>query len=82
MDKLVDDYNSINREYVSLGKQKDAVKAQILERSQNASKIVSVNGTINCGMTKGSQGKYFTQDMVGGTITIKNAFIIKARKNF
>ena len=35
MDKLIDEYNAINREYVSLGKQKDAVKAKILERSNN-----------------------------------------------
>ena len=65
MDKLIDDYNAINREYVSLGKQKDAVKAQILEKSQNASKIVSINGTISCGMSKESKGKLITQDMVG-----------------
>ena len=65
MDKLVDDYNAINREYVSLGKQKDAVKAQILELSQNASKIVSNYGTISCGMSKESKGKLITQDMVG-----------------
>jgi len=74
MDKLVDDYNAINREYVSLGKQKDAVKAQILELSQNASKIVSINGTINCGMTKGSKGKYITQDMVGTYINPRKGF--------
>ena len=65
MDTLVDDYFAVNKEYVSLGKQKDSIKAQILEKSQNASKIVSKYGTINCGMTKGSQGKYITQDMVG-----------------
>ena len=65
MDKLIDDYNAINREYVSLGKQKDAVKAQILEKSQNASKIVSINGTLSCGMSKESKGKLITQDMVG-----------------
>ena len=65
MDKLIDDYNAINREYVSLGKQKDAVKAQILEKSQNASKIVSINGTISCGMSKESKGKLITQEMVG-----------------
>ena len=29
MDKLVDDYYAINKEYVSLGKTKDALKAQI-----------------------------------------------------
>jgi len=65
MDKLIDDYNAVNREYVSLGKQKDSIKAQILERSNNASKIVSVNGTISCGMSKESKGKLITQDMVG-----------------
>ncbi len=74
MDKLVDDYYAINKEYVSLGKTKDSIKAQILERSQNASKIVSKYGTINCGMTKGSQGKYITQDMVGTYINPRKGF--------
>ena len=74
MDQLVDDYNSINREYVSLGKQKESIKAQILEKSQGASKIVSKYGTINCGMSKASQGKYITQDMVGTYINPRKAF--------
>ena len=74
MDKLIDDYNTINREYVSLGRQKESIKAQILEKSQNASKIISKYGTINCGMTKGSQGKYITQEMVGTYINSRRAF--------
>ena len=65
MDKLIDDYNAVNREYVSIGKMRDQIKAQILERSNNASKIVSVNGTISCGMSKESKGKLITQEMVG-----------------
>ena len=65
MDKLIDDYYAINKEYVSLGKTKDTIKAQILERSNNASKIVSKYGTISCGMSKESKGKLITQDMVG-----------------
>lgn len=74
MDQLVDDYNSVNREYISLGKQKDSIKAQILEKSQDASKIISKYGTINCGMTKGSQGKFITPDMVGTYINPRRAF--------
>ena len=74
MDKLVDDYYAINKEYVSLGKTRDSIKAQILEKSQNASKIDSKYGTINCGMTKGSQGKYITQDMVGTYINPRKGF--------
>jgi len=65
MDKLVDDYYAINKEYVSLGKTKDTIKAQILERSNNAAKIVSKYGTISCGMSKESKGKLITQEMVG-----------------
>ena len=65
MDKLIDEYNSLNREYVDMGKRKDAIKAEILNLSQNASKIISCNGTINCGMSKESKGKLITQDMVG-----------------
>jgi len=74
VDTLIDDYNSVNREYVSLGRQKESIKAQILEKSQNASKIISKYGTINCGMTKGSQGKYITQEMVGTYINSRRAF--------
>ena len=74
MDQLVDDYNAINKEYVSLGKTKDAIKAQILEKSIGASKIISKYGIINCGMTKGSQGKYITQDMVGTYINPRKGF--------
>ena len=74
MDQLVDDYNSINREYISLGKQKDSIKAQILEKSQDASKIISKYGIINCGMTKGSQGKFITPEMVGTYINPRKGF--------
>ena len=74
MNTLVDDYNTINRECVSLEQQKKAIKAQILEKSGGASKIVSVYGTINCGMSKASQGKYITQDMVGTYINSRKAF--------
>ena len=74
VDILIDDYNSINRECVSLEQQKKAIKAQILEKSQGASKIISKYGTINCGMSKASQGKYITQDMVGTYINSRKAF--------
>ena len=49
----------------ALGKTKDSIKAQILERSQKASKIISKYGTISCGMSKESKGKLITKDMVG-----------------
>jgi len=65
LDKLIDDYNTISQEWFALGKTKDSVKAQILERSQKASKIFSKYGTISCGMSKESKGKLITQDMVG-----------------
>ncbi len=74
MDKLIDDYYAINKEYVSLGKTKDSIKAQILEKSVGASKIISKYGIINCGMTKGSLGKYITQDMVGTYINPRKGF--------
>ena len=65
MDKLIDEYDLVNKEYKSLEKTRDAIKAQILDLSQNASKIISVNGTISCGMSKPNKGKLITQDMVG-----------------
>ena len=74
VDKLVDDYNAVNREYYALGKTKDAIKAQILELSQNASKIVSHNGTITCGMTKGSKGTLITPEMVGTYLTPRKGY--------
>tara|TARA_R100001509_G_scaffold37257_1_gene20057 strand:+ start:3180 stop:4124 length:945 start_codon:yes stop_codon:yes gene_type:complete len=74
MDKLVDEYNTVSREYYSLGKTKDAIKAQILDLSQNASKIISANGTISCGMSKESKGKLITQDMVGQYVNPRKSY--------
>ena len=65
LDKLIDEYNMISKEAHALGKTKDSIKAQILERSQKASKIISKYGTISCGMSKESKGKLITKDMVG-----------------
>ena len=65
MDKLIGEYNMINKELHSMSKTKDSIKAQILERSQKASKIISKYGTISCGMSKESKGKLITKDMVG-----------------
>jgi hypothetical protein len=65
LDNLIDEYNITNRELHSLTKTKDSLKAQILERSQKASKIISKYGTISCGMSKESKGKLITQEMVG-----------------
>ena len=65
MDKLIGEYNMINKELHSMSKTKDSIKAQILERSQKASKILSKYGTISCGMSKESKGKLITKDMVG-----------------
>ena len=74
MDQLVKDYHAVNKEFASLSKTKDSIKAQILEKSQGASKIISEYGTINCGMTKASQGKYITEDMVGTFINQRKSF--------
>ena len=65
LDKLIDEYNQISKEAHALGKTKDSIKAQILERSQKASKIISKYGTISCGMSKESKGKLITKEMVG-----------------
>ena len=65
LDRLIDEYNITNKELHSINKTKDSLKAQILERSQKASKIFSKYGTISCGMSKESKGKLITQDMVG-----------------
>ena len=65
LERLIDEYNTANKELHSLSKTKDSLKAQILERSQKASKIVSKYGTISCGMSKESKGKLITQEMVG-----------------
>ena len=65
LDRLIDEYNITNKELHSINKTKDSLKAQILERSQKASKIFSKYGTISCGMSKESKGKLITQEMVG-----------------
>ena len=74
MDRLVDEYDTVSREYYSLGKTRDAIKAQILDLSQNASKIISANGTISCGMSKESKGKLITQDMVGQYVNPRKSY--------
>ena len=74
MDKLVDYYNTLRRTIKKDEDELKSVKAEILNSSQDASKIVSKYGTINCGMTKGSQGKYITQDMVGTYINPRKGF--------
>ena len=74
MDKLIDEYYTVSREYYSLSKTKDAIKAQILDLSQNASKIISANGTISCGMSKESKGKLITQDMVGQYVIPRKSY--------
>lgn len=74
MDKLIDEYYTVSREYYSLSKTKDAIKAQILDLSQNASKIISANGTISCGMSKESKGKLITQDMVGQYVNPRKSY--------
>ena len=65
MDKLVDYYNTLRRTIKKDEDELKSVKAEILNSSQGASKIVSKYGTVNCGMTKGSKGTYVTQEMVG-----------------
>ena len=74
MDKLVDEYNSINKEYYLLGKTRDAIKAEILNNSGGASKIMSNYGTISCSMSKASKGKLITPEMVGTYINPRKSY--------
>ena len=74
MDQLIADYIAVNAEYKSLNKTRDAIKAQILSMSQNASKIISQHGTINCAMSKGSKGTIVTEDMVGTLINARKSY--------
>ena len=74
MDQLIADYIAVNAEYKSLNTTRDAIKAQILSMSQNASKIISKHGTISCAMSKGSKGKMVTEDMVGTFINARKSY--------
>ena len=74
MDQLIADYIAVNAEYKSLNTTRDAIKAQILSMSQNASKIISQHGTINCAMSKGSKGTIVTEDMVGTLINARKSY--------
>ena len=74
MDKLVDYYNTLRRTIKKDEDELKSVKAEILNSSQDASKIVSKYGTIYCGMTKGSQGTYVSQEMVGTYIHPRKPF--------
>ena len=74
MDQLIANYIAVNAEYKSLDITRDAIKAQILSMSQNASKIISKHGTISCAMSKGSKGKMVTEDMVGTFINARKSY--------
>ena len=74
IDKLVDKYHTVNRDYNAAKKLKDSVKAQILEKSGGASKIVSKYGTIHCGMTRPNKGTLITKEMVGTYVNSRNGF--------
>jgi len=74
MDKLVDEYNSINKEIHQLGKTRDAIKAEILNNSGGASKIISTYGTVSCSMSKASKGKLVTPEMVGTYINPRKSY--------
>ena len=60
IDNLVDEYHTVSRDYNAAKKLRDSVKAQILEKSGGASKIVSKYGTIHCGMTRPNKGTLIT----------------------
>ncbi len=74
VEKIIDQYVTLNRSIKDDEKERDKLKAQIFERSQGASKIISKYGNVNCGMTKGSKGKLITQEMVGTYINGRNPY--------
>jgi len=74
LDKLIDDYLTLNKAHKDNEKQLKGLKAQIFEASNGAVKIISDNGTVHCGMTKGSKGTFITKDMVGTYINAKNPY--------
>lgn len=71
---LIDQYVILNKSIKDDNKELQKLKAQIFEKSQGASKIISKYGNVNCGMTKGSKGTLITEDMVGTYINAKNPY--------
>ena len=65
LEQLIEQFHFVSREGKNLDALKEQYKAQILDRIGEASKVVSNLGIISCGMTKGSEGKIITQEMVG-----------------
>jgi putative phage-type endonuclease len=74
LEDLITQYAFTSREVADLTKIKDGYKAQILERVGEASKVLSQQGTISCGMTKPSEGTLVTADMVGTYIGGRKGF--------
>lgn len=74
LEQLIGQYHFVSREGKDLEALKEQYKAQILDRIGEASKVISSLGTISCGMTKASEGKIITQDMVGTYTGARSGF--------
>tara|TARA_R110000822_G_scaffold305167_2_gene430725 strand:- start:462 stop:1421 length:960 start_codon:yes stop_codon:yes gene_type:complete len=74
VEELIKQYAFVTSEASDLAKIKESYKAQILELIGDASKVLSTQGTISCGMTKPSAGTLVTADMVGSYIGGRKGF--------
>lgn len=74
LDDLISRYAYVAKESGDLAKLKEQMKAEILDRVGEASKVLSSFGTISCSMTAPSLGKEVTQDMVGTFVGGRSGF--------
>ena len=74
LEELIKAYGFAQREASDMKKLQDSYKAQILERVNDASKVIFSNGSISCGMSKPSLGTLVTPEMVDTYIGARKGF--------
>ena len=74
LEELIKAYGFAQREASDMKKLQDSYKAQILERVNDASKVIFSNGSISCGMTKPSLGTLVTPEMVDTYVGARKGF--------
>ena len=74
LEALLQQYQHVSRSASEADKAKQAIKAQILDRIGEASKLLAPFGTLSCGMVSPSQGTLVTADMVGTYIGARSGY--------
>jgi putative phage-type endonuclease len=74
LDALISKHVRLGREIKAMDADRDAAKAQIHRRLENAGGAYTAGGKVTCGWTKDSVGKLVTEEMVGTYIGAKKGY--------